>query len=167
MKLQVLVGMIASGKSSYARNAANHGVVSVNDDAIVSMLHAGKHTLYSKSLKPLYKAIENAVASTALAMRLTVIIDRGVNVSVNSRKRWTAIARSLDAECEALVFPKQFAHTHAERRFASDPRGQTLEDWLAVADRHHAEYQEPTKEEGFSEIRMISLQDIQRFTVYL
>ena len=46
MKIQVLCGMIASGKSTYANNAARSGTICINDDAIVNMLHANNYDLY-------------------------------------------------------------------------------------------------------------------------
>jgi dephospho-CoA kinase len=77
-KIQVLVGMIASGKSTYAKNAARRGVICVNDDAVVNLVHADDYTLYDKSLKILYKSIENHIISMALAMSRTVLVDRGL-----------------------------------------------------------------------------------------
>ena len=50
--LELLVGPIASGKSTYSNKAAKEGAIIVNDDAIVTALHGGDHTLYDKALKP-------------------------------------------------------------------------------------------------------------------
>jgi predicted kinase len=167
MKLQVLVGPIASGKSTYARAAAKSGVICMNDDAIVNMLHADDYTLYDKSLKVLYKSVENHIIGTALAMQRVVMVDRGLNVSVRGRKRWIALANSFDVPCEAIVFKNEGPEVHAQRRAHMDSRGHTFEYWLRVANRHQSEYVEPTLEEGFSAIHTISFDEIQEGKVIL
>lgn len=167
MKLQVLVGMIASGKSSYARSAAQKGIICLNDDAIVNMLHADDYTLYDKSLKVLYKSVENHVIGTALAMQRVVMVDRGLNVSVRGRKRWIALANSFDVSCEAIVFKNEGPEVHATRRSQMDSRGHPFEYWLKVAKRHQSEYQEPSVDEGFAAVHYISFGEIQEGKVIL
>ncbi len=76
-KIQVLVGMIAAGKSSYCRNAARTGIICMNDDVIVNMLHGDDYTLYNKQLKAFYKSIDNHIVVSALLMDRTIIVDRG------------------------------------------------------------------------------------------
>jgi len=53
-KIQILVGMIASGKSTYSKHAARLGFIVVNDDAIVNAVHGEDYTLYDKKLKLLW-----------------------------------------------------------------------------------------------------------------
>lgn len=155
-KIYVLVGMIASGKSTYCRQVAKQGRIILNDDAIVNMLHADNYTLYDKNLKLLYKSIENNVISLGLCAGRTVIVDRGLNVSKQGRKRWLALAKSFDVECHAIVLPKDTPEIHAERRFKSDSRGHTYDYWLRVAKHHDSIYSEPTIEEGFDEVHPTS-----------
>lgn len=159
-KLQVLVGMVASGKSSYCRNAAREGVICMNDDAIVNMLHSDDYTLYSEQLKVLYKSIENHVVSTAIAMNRMVIVDRGLSMSVRGRSRWVALARSFDIPCEAIIFQNEGPLVHARRRADVDARGHDYDYWLKVANRHHSEWTEPTMAEGFDVIHNVSFDDI-------
>ena len=166
-KLQVLVGMIASGKSTYAKHAARRGVICLNDDAVVNLLHADDYTLYDKGLKLLYKTVENHIIGTALAMRRTVIVDRGLNVSVWGRRRWLALAKSFDVPCEALVFKNEGPHVHARRRADSDSRGHDLAYWLDVAQAHHDSYSTPTKAEGFDNIHSITWEEIKEGKVIL
>jgi predicted kinase len=160
MKIQVLVGMIASGKSTYAKNAARSGLLCVNDDAIVNMLHGDDYSLYSTALKPLYKTLENTAISTVLAMGKTVVVDRGLNVSLEGRQRWLALAKSFDVPCEAVVFDHDGVTTHAERRAKSDSRGHDIEYWKRVAFIHNSVYKMPTVEEGFDKIHRISFDEI-------
>lgn len=160
MKLQVLVGMIASGKSTYARNAARNGVICVNDDAIVNMVHGDDYTLYDKGLKVLYKTVENQIIGTALAMNRTVLVDRGLNVSRNGRRRWIAMAKSFDVPCEAIVFKNEGPEVHARRRAEKDSRGHPFHYWLRVAETHNSLYITPTTEEGFDAVYYLSFDEI-------
>lgn len=152
--------MIASGKSTYAKNAAKSGMICLNDDAIVNMIHSDDYTLYNKDLKILYKTVENCVISTALAMNRPILVDRGLNISVNGRNRWLALARSFDIPCEVVVFKNEGPQVHANRRFKSDARGHEFEYWKRVAEIHNSEWEIPTLEEGFAEIYNISYQEI-------
>lgn len=165
MKIQVLVGMIASGKSTYAKNAARAGVLCVNDDAIVNMLHADDYTLYEKKFKPLYKTLENQVIGTVLLMGRNVLVDRGLNNSVNGRQRWLALAKSFDVPCEAIVFSNDSPEVHAKRRFESDARGHDYAYWLRVANLHNSEWSVPTVAEGFDKVHIISFGEIQQGVV--
>jgi predicted kinase len=164
--VQTLVGMIASGKSTYARNAAAAGAVVVNDDAVVAAVHGGDYRLYDKRLKPLYKATENAILAAALALGRDVVVDRGVNVSVRSRRRWVGLATAFDATPVCLVFAKREPAVHARRRCEDDPRGHDYDYWLRAAERHHADWESPTREEGFDDVLDIDFDDIRDGWLY-
>lgn len=165
-KIQVLVGMVASGKSSYCRNAAKQGVICMNDDAIVNMLHGENYTLYDPKLKLLYKSIENHVIATSLAMGRIVAVDRGLNIDARGRARWVSLAKSFDVPCEAILFHKDTPEIHAKRRTQSDARNRTYDYWLSVARNHSARHVEPTTEEGFTAIHYVSFEDIQAGKVF-
>lgn len=152
MEMQVLCGQIASGKSTYCRQAANHGAIILNDDSIVTALHAGNYKLYKKELKPLYKSIENCLISTSLSMGLSIVVDRP-NFSVNMRKRYISIAKSFDCPVKIVLFKREDPEIHGRRRFESESRGHTLEYWTNVAKEHERLFEFPNKElEGFDEI---------------
>ncbi len=164
-KVQILVGMIASGKSTYSRQAACKGLIIVNDDAIVSAVHADEYQLYAKALKPLYKAVENTIAGIAIALGRSVVIDRGVNLSRRSRARWLAIADSLDVPCECILFPVHSPLSHAQRRYKHDHRGHSLAYWQKVASHHLSVYDEPSLDEGFSSIADVNYNDLIQYLV--
>lgn len=166
-KVFILVGMIASGKSTYSKNAAKQGLIIVSDDSIVNGVHADEYTLYDKKLKLLYKSIENQIASLGLALGRSVVIDRGLNTSINGRKRWLALANSFDVPCEAICFLNEGPETHARRRVNGDNRGWDYDYWLKAATRHHNSFELPTLNEGFSLIHHISFEDIQKGKVFL
>jgi hypothetical protein len=64
--MEILVGPIASGKSTYARKRAAEGALIINDDALVAMLHAGDDTRYNTHNKNTYNAIETAAIVPSL-----------------------------------------------------------------------------------------------------
>lgn len=150
--IEILVGMIASGKSTWCKQRAKEGWIVLNDDAIVNAVHGGDYTLYNKNLKPLYKSIEDHILHTAVAMGRHVVVDRGLDISRTSRARWICIGRSLDVPVRAVVFELFSPEIHAERRAASDNRGHTYEYWFDVANFHIKRYHTPVLEEGFSEV---------------
>jgi predicted kinase len=144
MKLELLVGPIASGKSTYCRKAASEGAIILNDDSIVTAVHGGDYRLYNESLKPLYKSIENTLVCTALAMGQRLVIDRP-NHSIRMRRRYIGLAHSFDATVELVMFKRELPEVHGERRFNSDSRGHTLDYWVDVARYHDSIYQPPDK----------------------
>lgn len=148
----LLVGHISSGKSTYCKLKAKEGCVIINDDAIVNAIHGQNYTLYNKSLKPLYKSIENHIFCMSVAMGKSVVIDRGLDISKSSRKRWIALARSLDVNISAVVFDNFSPEVHARRRFEADNRGHDYNFWLNVAKTHADVYDPVTCEEGFDQI---------------
>jgi hypothetical protein len=132
----------------------------MNDDAVVNLLHGNNYSLYDKDLKILYKSIETSIVSLVLCHGKIVAIDRGVNISTSSRKRWVALAHSYDVPCEAIVFPKSSPEVHAQRRASHDGRGHDYDYWLMVAKHHDSIYNEPSLEEGFDNIHKISYEQI-------
>ncbi len=152
--IEVLCGTINSGKSTYSNQRAAEGCIIINDDSIINTVHGGNYVLYEKELKPLYKSIEDHILHIAVAMGRNVVIDRGVNNTIKSRKRWIGIANCLDAEIIAIQFPLWSPEEHAALRTHNDCRGHTYDYWLMVANRHLKDWQNPTIEEGFHKIRL-------------
>jgi hypothetical protein len=134
--------------------------VIVNDDAIVSLIHGGNPALYHHGLKPLYKSLETHILNTAVAMGRDVVVDKGVNISPNARRRWLGLASSLDVPITAIEFPREAAGVHAQRRFDSDNRGHSLPFWQRVAEAHERQYVGPELDEGFTQVSLATAHDI-------
>ncbi|MHA1948277.1 MAG: AAA family ATPase [Candidatus Thorarchaeota archaeon] len=132
IRLDILVGNIASGKSTYCKKAAEEGAIIVNDDSIVNCVHANNYQLYSEELKPLYKSVENTILTTALTIGRSVVVDRP-NHTVKMRRRYIGLAHSLDVPVRIVLFEWDKPEVHAKRRMKSDPRGFSLEYWTDVA----------------------------------
>lgn len=153
--IQLLIGNIACGKSTYAKKKADQGWIIINDDAIVNAVHANIYTKYRKDLKPLYKAVENQIVMTGLAMKENIVVDRGVNLTPKSRKRFIALAHSFDSEIEAIVFPFLKPEIHAHYRSNDDLRGFSFDYWQQVAEYKQSIYIEPQEHEQFDRITFI------------
>jgi predicted kinase len=152
MTINVLIGCIASGKSTYCKRHAKDGCIIINDDAIVSMIHGGNYNLYNSELKPIYKGIENNILHLAIVAGKSVIIDRGLDVKKVSRQRWISLGKTLEVPVCAIVFPMETARIHASRRMAHDNRGFGFDYWLKVAQNMSDKFEPPTTEEGFNSI---------------
>ena len=150
--IEVLIGLIASGKSTWCKHRAEDGWIIINDDSIVNAVHNNNYTLYNKSLKPLYKSIEDHILHTAIAMNKNVVIDRGVDVCLTSRQRWIVLGRALDVSVRAVCFELFDSEVHGKRRFEADNRGWPLDYWVKVAKKWRDKYDMPTMEEGFVDI---------------
>lgn len=146
-RMTLLVGPIASGKSTYAEARAREGALTVCDDALVLAVHGGVYALYNEMDKPLYTALETAIITHARSTATDVVIDRGGRTKAQ-RTRFATLGRALGFEVDAVLFEWYVPWVHAERRFTHDPRGLTLEKWEDVAIRHQAEFQPLTADEG-------------------
>lgn len=163
--LEILVGMIGSGKSTYAKRRASEGTLVVCHDALCMMLHA--NTLggcgYEESLREIYQRMQESLAWHGLSAGYDVIIDR-THLTRESRARWLRWAdnrnslRAPKTPVIAVAFPwAGSAQAHAVRRFNADPRGRSFEEWLKVAEHHAAQARsEPLHpDEGFDRIEYI------------
>lgn len=152
--LYTIVGPVGAGKSTLCKTMAKNGVITINDDAIVKLIHGGDYQLYEKQLKPLYKLTENQILTTALIMGRDVIIDRP-NFSRDTRSRYISLAKSFDIPVACYLFEWTTPEDSAQKRFTKDARGYDYEYWLEVAKFHYSKYEEPTLEEGFCKIEKV------------
>lgn len=155
MRVEVLVGMIASGKSTYARKRADAGALVVSHDDLSEMLHARYR--YEPELRECYRRMEEDLVVRAMQAGRDVIIDR-THLTKESRARWVDYVHPFwngsRIDIIAVRFPIEAPEVHASRRVSADSRGRSYEEWLRVA-THHAEQaqKEPLGDgEGFDEI---------------
>lgn len=141
LRLEVLIGMIASGKSTYARKRAADGALVVCHDDLTAMLHTEYR--HEQGLRNCYRRMEEELAEAGMDAGRDVVIDR-THLTRESRERWVDFAhghmmfRPQRIDVIAVTFPIALPQVHAVNRFRADPRGRLYEEWLDVA-RHHAE----------------------------
>jgi adenylate kinase family enzyme len=144
-KIELLIGMIGSGKSTYARRRARDGALVVCHDDLTAMLHAEYR--YEQGLRESYRRMEEALVREAVLVGRDAVIDR-THLTRESRARWIGSVRNFMLPGEvwendpprliAITFPNRSPEEHARRRHTADARGRSYEEWLSVA-RHHAE----------------------------
>lgn len=144
--LELLVGHVASGKSTYSAQMASKGAVIVNNDNIIKLVHGDNYKLYNSKFKPLYKSIESTIVQMGLAMGKHVVVDN-LNHTFNTRLRHILIAKSFDVKTKITVMPMHDSLTHAKRRFESDSRGYSLDHWLKVIEEHASNFEMPIEDE--------------------
>jgi predicted kinase len=164
--LELLVGPIASGKSTYCKQQNTTKTLFVNDDSIVNMVHCGNYKAYDKKLKTLYKSIENQIITSGANSGYNIIVDRP-NHTRAMRRRYIGLAKSFDMTVNIILFSRMTPITHAFRRMKSDPRGYSLEYWSKVATEHDKRYQEPDKDiEGFDNIYFYDFDSKTTYDIY-
>lgn len=151
-RLIFLVGMIGSGKSTFARRMADAGYLVYSNDAVIPGLHAGNYHGYRDELRETYRRIQRSMVSTLLALGHSVVLD-DTHTRASSRKEDLRMASYLGVPCDCVLFPiADPPAVHAVRRYNHDSRGNSLEKWQEVLEKHLAGYVPPSLEEGFLRI---------------
>jgi predicted kinase len=156
MMFELLIGPIASGKSTWTARRAREGAIVLNDDSLVTSLHGGHYEMYDKKLKPLYKTIPLMLAGMTILAGRDVIID-STNLTRAVRSRWIGMAKMYDVPVVGVVFDRKGPAEHAGRRTRSDDRGYDFDYWLKVARYHDSIYEAPDASEGFDNLVPIEL----------
>ena len=100
MKLVMLKGLPASGKSTYARKLAESGYTRVNKDDLRSMLHNSKWTRTNETE---VLVIRDIIIDTALKSGKSVVVD-DTNLSPKHAIRLKTIAKANSATFETKFF---------------------------------------------------------------
>lgn len=138
--LILLVGVPASGKSTWAYRNAPHAIVVSQDDLIDAITPSGFDYLASS----IYAAAEESIARTALGLNRIVVVDR-TNRTRALRQRWIAIAREQNCPVIAIVMSADVDTCRARNRSRVGPR-QVCEERM---ERMIDVFEAPVAEEGF------------------
>jgi len=152
--VEILVGMIASGKSTYAAKRAKEGAIIINNDAITLAVHGGDYRLWHHSNQPLYKGVAVAIFTHAATLGRDIVLDQ-TSMSRHTRATWIALARQFNMKSRVVEFQQFSPEEHGTRRAAGDARhsdSYTVEEWIKIAEKHAGQYDEPDNlVEGFSD----------------
>jgi len=145
--MYILIGMIASGKSTLTKSLAADGALVVNDDSITVSIHGGDYLQYDSNLKPLYREIEHLIILSAKTNNRDVVIDK-TNLTKKSRARYINWGKEQGFNIVGVVFPGfKDVGRHAMHRFLSGSRGISLQKWTEIAVHHASIYEPPTADE--------------------
>lgn len=132
--IELLIGMIASGKSTYSLARAKEGALVISHDSMIDSLHC-QYT-YDKALHDTYHAIEEATLEAIIKHSdRDIIIDR-THLTRRSRMRWTAIAKKHNVPIIAVKFKIWNPEVHAGRRHFYNSRGLSYDKWREIATAH-------------------------------
>lgn len=133
-ELIVMVGFPGSGKSTFAKHLADeYGYTVVNRDTLGT---------WQKCV---------AAAKFALNEGKSVVVDN-TNPDVESRARYTSLAKELKVQCRCFKMNGNMAHAQHNIRFRQLTRENGLDVSTMVLRMHAGKFKEPDLSEGFKEI---------------
>jgi len=173
-KLIIMVGNIASGKTTWIKNylaaksteELKNWIVLSKDD-LRRMIGAGKY-IFDEKLEPIIYLSIFDLLSNFMYEDVNIIIDE-TNMDKETRKGYLHLTKKYnslgyDYETIAVVIPK-ISMDHAVKRIAQ--REGVLgwaeapkEDWIRAWKRKQGKFEIPTKEEGFNEIWKVDNEDL-------
>lgn len=149
-EIQILIGNIGSGKTTYCKQKAKEGYLIISKDDVRYSIGAGKY-IFNPNLE---HAIDCSIKTKIFWMGfedVNLIIDE-TNMDIETRQWYIHNAKLRDAKIIGVVFPKISKNESVKRRLSSNHGNTSKETWEEVWERKNEIYEEPTKDEGFNEI---------------
>lgn len=137
-KLAIMVGLPASGKSTFLKQRIDSSFIRISTDNIRLALYGRQYILQAE---PFVWAIAETMARTLLLEGYNVAID-ATNTTKRRRAKWVRLAREFNVRLQIYVFklPLATVKERNRQREAYVPE--------ELIDRLHANWEEPTEEEG-------------------
>lgn len=157
-EIQILIGNIGAGKSTYVKRMVDKGYVVISKDALRYMVGGGQY-IYDEALEPVIHTMATGILLLLVFSRKNIIIDE-TNMSITERKDFMQYKYILDYKYTAIVFPKLSKEESVARRLQANHGVTPKEVWEQVWERKNAEYEEPTKEEGFYNIVNLGIDEV-------
>lgn len=156
LSVQVIVGEVGSGKSTYSAYLSNnYGALVVCNDAMGMMLRAGNYRAsIQDDLYPLYSSIKASALRHGLSRGRTIILD-DTNLNRTTRRWVTNKARDIQLEVGinvpiiAVRTPPISFEISGQRRAQHDLRTYSESEWTAIAEKHSKKASEPELTDGF------------------
>lgn len=145
MNTIILIGLPASGKSTYAEKIKNNNTIVLSSDSIRKEIYG------DESIQGNPKEIFDTLYSRmrlALSENKDVIVD-ATNINIRDRSLSINIAKEFNSDIEAVVFETPIE----ECKKRNLKRKRVVPDF--VYDRMSNKYEEPTLKEGFNIITTI------------
>lgn len=163
-KLIIMVGNIASGKSTWIRRVLDTNLfnddkyIVVSKDAIRRMIGAGKY-VFNEKLEPAIHTSAIDMVANFMRLDINIIIDE-TNMDKATREILLILttkfrpALGYEYHTIAAVVPYLERGSSLDRRMAGKELawGHCRKVWAEVWDRKNTAYEEPKRSEGFDEI---------------
>ena len=142
MNTIILIGLPASGKSTYAEEIKNDNTIVLSSDSIRKEIY-GDESIQGNP-KEIFDILYSRMRS-ALSENKDVIVD-ATNINIRDRSLAINIAKEFNSYIKAVVFTTSIEECK-ERNLK---RERVVPDF--VYDRMTSKFEEPTLEEGFDDI---------------
>lgn len=148
----MLVGQIASGKSSLCDKDKDSTVISKDDLRYEFATLVNKAYLYDELLEQNIDTLFKNSFKIMLSLGIDNLIIDETNMTKEGRRYYINKAKEFGYKVKAIVFPDLGEDTHVKRRLNNNHGDTSEETWREVYREKKARYEEPTKEEGFDEV---------------
>ena len=146
MRLEVLIGFPASGKSTYSKAQEKNGVVVFSSDAIRKELYGDEDI--QGNAQDVFGLLNQRLVSLLSIGKQNAIVD-ATNMSIKARKKYIYLAKRYRYEVVAKWFttPLDVCLERNSKRDRVVPK--------FVFERMKNNFQEPTLDEGFDKIEVV------------
>jgi predicted kinase len=146
--VHILVGNIASGKSSVAKRMAENGVLVISLDALRRMRTGGEYD-YDEDWEPVLRRSEEKIIETAMFYNCDMVLDDARFVCKSHRKIIRNLADKYGYSLVIHVMKPISKDEAIERRMANNPNSKiTRKIWESVWDKFDRWYETVSDTEG-------------------
>lgn len=147
MKVYIMIGLIGSGKSAWARLTAgtDFNTIRVGNDDIRDMIK-DRYT-FDFQLEPMVRKMGNALVIELLSEGKDIVID-DCHLTKEHREELCALIKGFAPESEIIYVWMRCDPAVALKRRLSNLRGGTEFGWIQVMKKHEEVFDIPTKNEN-------------------
>jgi predicted kinase len=154
----ILIGNIASGKTTLSKEYYRKGYLVVCADEIRNMLSVDNYIFDYELEDNVIHEATHSITENILKLNKDVVIDETM-MKVKYRKAYIDLAKKYNYKVIGIVLADYGKEVHVERRMKDNARNCSAKLWSEVYERMSNNYEKPTLEEGFDELYFRVKQD--------